>query len=132
MLSLRKVVSIHVPQTVMKLHAAKYSDKLSEAIDDGLGVLGQLPRLTIYEELEIGYNMPKTDIPQRFDEFSAILQDTLGPSAETILNFIVERFYDEIKIETRRHTDTIQSTFSIEPSPVKERCSIQSSFPKQH
>jgi hypothetical protein len=78
---------------------------LLEAIDEGLGVLGQLPRHAIYKGLETGFNMQKADIPTRFAEFSKILGDTMGPSAEPILEFIIDRFYTELGVDSKQYAD---------------------------
>jgi hypothetical protein len=88
-----------------KLELAKYSGMLSEAIDEGLGALGQLPMRVIYEKLETGFNMRKIDIPSRFDEFSRILRDAMGPSAEPILEFIIDRFYNELGVDSKQYAD---------------------------
>lgn len=88
-----------------KLDHARYSGILSEAIDEGLGVLGQLPMRAIYDGLETGFNMHKADIPMRFAEFSRILSDTMGPSAEPILEFIIDRFYNELGVDSKQYAD---------------------------
>jgi len=78
---------------------ANYSGMLADAIDEGLGVLGIGSKLTVYDGLEEVFNMHKIDIPARFGEFSTILRSTLGPSADPILEFIMDRFCRKLGVE---------------------------------
>ena len=70
----------------------RYSGLLSDAVDEGLGKLGQLPKKAIYEALETDFSMRRKDIPTRFTEFSSILLGNMGPSARPVLEYIVDRF----------------------------------------
>jgi hypothetical protein len=110
---------------VVELHAAKHSQLLSEAIDEGLAILGPLPKHAIYEELEVDFNMRKVDIPTRFYEFSSILCDTLGPSGESILDFIIERFYEGLGNEPKRSIDLGENRSRLALGRSEEKLSIQ-------
>lgn len=78
----------------------RYSGLLSDAVDDGLSKLGQLPKKAIYEALETDFSMRKKDIPTRFTEFSSILLGSIGPSARPLLEYIVDRFSTGLRTES--------------------------------
>jgi len=87
------------------MDAVRYSGMLSDAIDEGLSVLGEMPMQAIYGALENDFDMQKADIPARFAEFSRILRDSMGSAAEPILKFIIDRFYHELQVEPNHTTD---------------------------
>ena len=76
----------------------RYSGLLSNAIDEGLSALGELPKDAIYQTLRTDFSMRKTDIPMRFVEFSSILKENIGLGAKPLLEFIVNRFSDGLRI----------------------------------
>jgi hypothetical protein len=82
---------------------------LSDAIDEGLDILGNSPKEAIYEALETDFSMRKADIPTRLIEFCDILRETLGRSAEPLLEFIVNQFYHELRVESIPLRDLDQS-----------------------
>jgi hypothetical protein len=71
----------------------------TDAVDEGLSVLGQSPKEAIYGFLESNYGMERNEIPHRFREFSSILIGTVGPSTGHVLEFIIERFYSKLNLE---------------------------------
>ena len=77
----------------------KRLELFTDAVDEGLNVLGQSPKEAIYGFLERDYGMERSEIPQRFREFSSILIDTVGPSTGHVLEFIIERFYSKLNLE---------------------------------
>ena len=76
-----------------------YESFLCEAVDDGLNVLGRSSRDIIYNLLESDYGIAKDDIPREFAGFSEVFRKTIGPGAETILDFIVRRFYSKLQVD---------------------------------
>ena len=86
-----------------------YSGLLSDAVDEGLSKLGQLPKEAIYEALETDFSMPKKDIPTRFTEFSSILLGNIGPSARPLLEYIVDRFSTGLPAESLSSIDLDES-----------------------
>jgi hypothetical protein len=87
----------------------RYSGLLSDAVDDGLSKLGQLPKKAIYEALETDFSMRKKDIPTRFTEFSSILLGNIGPSARPVLEYIVDRFSTGLPTESLSSIDLDES-----------------------
>lgn len=92
----------------------RYSGLLSDAVDEGLGALGKLSKNAIYEALRTNFSMEKEDIPSRFTEFSSILRDNIGPSAEPLLGFIIDRFCSEIRIESMPSIDLDESISRVD------------------
>jgi hypothetical protein len=86
-----------------------YSGLLSDAVDEGLSRLGQLPKKAIYEALETEFSMPKNDIPTRFMEFSTILLGSIGPAATPLLEYIVDRFSIGLPTESLSSIDLDES-----------------------
>jgi hypothetical protein len=87
----------------------RYSGLLSDAIDEGLSVLGRSPKEAIYEALKTDFSMRKTDIPRRFAEFSSILKENIGPGATPLLEFIINRFSHGLRIESLSSIDLDES-----------------------
>jgi len=86
-----------------------YSGLLSDAVDEGLNKLGQLPKRAIYEALETDFSMQKKDIPTRFTEFSSILLGNIGPSARPLLEYIVDRFSTGLPTQSLTSIDLDES-----------------------
>jgi hypothetical protein len=78
---------------------------LVQAVDEGLGWLGEGPKNTIYELLETNYQMPKQEIPTRFVEFAKLLREQMGPAVDPLLEFVIEGFYLKLNIEPPKWTD---------------------------
>jgi hypothetical protein len=91
------------------VRSAKYSALIADAVDEGLGKLGQSPKDAIYEALETDFSMPRKDIPTRFAEFSSILLVNIGPSARPLLEYIVDRFSRGIHDESLSCIDLPES-----------------------
>jgi hypothetical protein len=96
---------------------------LSEAVDEGLGVLGRLSMVTIYDGLEEVFNLRKVDIPTRFCEFSKILREMLGTNAEPILKFIMDRFYSGLGVEPE-HTANLDESITRVCTMLSTRRSV--------
>ena len=86
-----------------------YTGLLSDAVDEGLSKLGQLPKRAIYEALETDFSMPKKDIPTRFTEFSSILLGNIGPAAKPLLEYIIDRFSTGLHAESLSSIDLDES-----------------------
>ena len=84
---------------------ADYDEVFTDSVEQALSLLGQAPKEIIYVMLENDYGIAKSDIPQRFGEFSDVLKRILGPGADIILKSIIERFYVKLQIEVPELTD---------------------------
>ena len=87
----------------------RYSGLLSNAVDEGLSKLGELPKRAVYEALETDFSMPKKVIPTRFTEFSSILLGNIGPTARPLLEYIVDRFSTGLPKESLSSIDLDES-----------------------
>jgi len=77
----------------------------------------------IYNELEVGFHIPKSEIPMRFSEFSTILNNTLGPTGSSIVDFIVDRFYERLGEKSTLNIDIVENT--VEPAQTEEKINIR-------
>lgn len=77
----------------------RYAGLFADAVDEGLGVLGEIPKRTIYEFLQTEYSMKRDDIPARFTEFSRVLRDNMGLASDQVLAYIVDGFYMKLQME---------------------------------
>ena len=91
------------------MESLMYTELLSDAVDEGLSKLGQLPKSAVYEALETDFSMPKKDIPTRFTEFSSILLGSIGPAARPLLEYIVDRFSTGLPPESLSSIDLDES-----------------------
>jgi hypothetical protein len=87
---------------------------LVQAVDEGLGWLGEGPRDTIYELLEANYQMPKQEIPTRFVEFAKLLREKMGPAVDPLLEFVIEGFYLKLQLEPPKWTHLNEGIQAIE------------------
>jgi hypothetical protein len=92
-----------------KVRFVRYSALLSDAVDEGLSKLGQLPKDAIYEALKTDFSMRRKDIPMRFSEFSNILLENIGPVAKPVLEYIVDRFSYGLRTESLSYIDLGES-----------------------
>lgn len=91
------------------MRTARYSALITDAVDEGLSMLGRLPKKAIYEALENDFSMQRKDIPMRFAEFSSILIDNIGPGTKPVLEHIVDRFSSGIHDKALPYIDLDES-----------------------
>ena len=61
-----------------------FENLLLEAVDQGLSVLGESSKLSIYFHLEKSYGVKRQDIPQKTDAFVSAVEKLFGPGAKFI------------------------------------------------
>jgi len=103
-----------LPPDARSAMIVRYSGLLSDAIDEGLTALGELPKDVIYETLRTDFSMRKSDIPMRFVEFSSILKENIGLGARPLLEFIINRFSDGLRIGSLSCIDLDESIKRVE------------------
>ena len=54
---------------------------LLQAIDEGLGFLGEQTKQAVYLHLENNYSLSKEDIPYRIEDFTAAIENTFQKGA---------------------------------------------------
>jgi hypothetical protein len=67
-----------------KTAAEKFYDLLIESINETLTLLGEPVKNEFYQQLDIKFNMEKTDIPQTLEDFSHILHKVFGLGASRL------------------------------------------------
>ena len=92
----------------------EYAELFIDAVDEGLGVLGQAPRRMIYELLENDYEILREDLSEKFLEFSGILKKAFGPSADSIIQYIINRFYVKLRLEPPAWVDLDEAVETVE------------------
>ena len=65
-------------QLLEKRYAGKFEETLSDTIDEALTSLGESPRRLIYFHLGQDFVIPRQEVPKRVDDFSDVLERTLG------------------------------------------------------
>lgn len=70
---------------------------LLESIEEGLGILGESVKQTVYYYMERNNSLRKRDIPLKLDEFSLALRTIFGSvGARFIENQILRNLYSKI------------------------------------
>jgi hypothetical protein len=59
----------------------QFDNFLFQAIDEGLSSLGEPVKNSLYQHLEVDFNMPKNEIPQNIASFSGIIHKIFGLGA---------------------------------------------------
>ncbi len=62
----------------------KFDNLLIESIDETLTLLGEPVKNEFYQQLNVKFNIEKTDIPQRLEDFSHILHKVFGLGASRL------------------------------------------------
>ena len=90
------------------------SGRFIDAIDEGLSVLGQAPKSIIYRMLESDYGILRNDLPWRFEEFVNILKIVFGPGANSILQYIIDRFYVRLQLDPPDWTSLDEAVATVQ------------------
>ncbi len=62
----------------------EFEELLLDALDQGLSVLGESSKRSIYFHLEKSYGIKRKDIPQKTEEFASAVEKIFGPGAKYI------------------------------------------------
>jgi len=71
-------------------------DAMSQAIDDGLMVLGETVRRTIYQCLERKHQLKREEIPEKLPTFHEALERMTGAGAKVIERQIARNLYSRL------------------------------------
>ena len=69
---------------------------LLEAVDEGLSVLGQAGKTSIYINLEGLFNIRKTEIPNKIEDFSNALHRIFGLGAPQMEILIMKKLQEKV------------------------------------
>jgi hypothetical protein len=92
----------------------EYAGMFVDAVDEGLSVLGPAPKKIIYGLLKSDYGITKEDLPEKFGEFSGILKEAFGPGADSILHYIINRFYVKLRLDPPSWTNLNEAVETVQ------------------
>jgi hypothetical protein len=78
---------------------SEFDRLLLEAVDEGLGVLGESPRHAIYFWLEKNHGIGRDEIPQKLDAFTSSLEKMFSFGAFYIQRQILEKLHSKLNLK---------------------------------
>ena len=75
---------------------AEFKQKLLEAVDYGLNVLGDVVRQAIYERIQKDHDLVRAEIPEQLEPFHKALESILAASARTVEKLIAKNLYQKL------------------------------------
>jgi hypothetical protein len=84
-----------------------FSQVLLDCVDEGLSVLGNEPRLAVYQYLATIHSLDREQIPDRIDEFATGLKKALGGASRVIERLVLKKLFQRIG-STFRETEDLE------------------------
>ena len=84
----------------------QWAQLLLEVVDEGLLILGESARKSIYFHLQSTYSLAREDIPNKPDVFAEGLRKIFGAGAKVIEESIVKILYSKLEIEYEERKNT--------------------------
>lgn len=85
---------------VPDITAKSLDDLLLQCVDEVLAdLLGRRTREAVYDCLERDYSLARNDIPNDFNKFFGLLEETFGKGSSTIGKSIIKRLYKKLEWE---------------------------------
>jgi len=75
----------------------KFAAVLLEAIDEAFASLGESVKESIYFHLEHNFMIARQDIPEKFDDFSVLIERIFGSGARNLELLIMQNLYEKIR-----------------------------------
>ncbi len=69
---------------------------LLEAVDEGLSLLGDLPKQALYAHLERAFSLKRQDLPYRIEEFAKAIEEIFGQGAKLLEIEIMKELYKRV------------------------------------
>jgi hypothetical protein len=82
-----------------------FSQVLLDCVDEGLSVLGNEPRLAVYQYLATIHSLDREQIPDQIDEFATGLKKALGGASRVIERLILKKLFQKIGSTFRETED---------------------------
>jgi hypothetical protein len=73
-----------------------------EAVDEGLSMLGDSAKQSIYFHIEKMYGIRRNDIPSKTEEFAEALQHIFGLGSKVILIEIMKKLHEKQRLRSQR------------------------------
>lgn len=110
----------------------KFEEALLEAIDEGLALLGESPKETLYYHLAQTFNINKRDIPFKIEEFTEAIERIFGSGAKIIEIQIMKCLFKKLDPKLKYYPKQIDLTFPEYIAAIKpEKNGNKSSKEKQ-
>jgi hypothetical protein len=77
------------------LDEKKFDRIFLEAVDEALASLGESARQSIYFHLDRKFNVPREDIPRRYEDFARGLEKIFGVGSRFIEILIMKKLHDK-------------------------------------
>jgi len=90
----------------MSARTLVFSQLLLEAIDDSLSILGDEPKMALYQYLATMHSLQREQIPDRLEEFSAGLKRALGGASSVIQRIILRKLFQKLGSTFRESQDS--------------------------
>jgi hypothetical protein len=97
----------------------KFEEALLEAIDEGLTLLGESPKETLYYHLAQTFNINKRDIPSKIEEFTEAIERIFGNGAKIIEIQIMKCLFEKLDHKLKYYPKQIDLTFPEYIAAVK-------------
>jgi hypothetical protein len=97
----------------------KFEEILLEAIDEGLSLLGESSKQTIYFHLEKTFKMNRHDIPYRIEEFTDAIEKLFGAGAKIIEIQIMKCLFKKVGYNFKHYPKQKSLTFKDYITAVK-------------
>lgn len=82
------------------LSKPEFENLLLEAVDQGLSVLGESSKLSIYFHLEKSYGIKRQDIPQKPEAFVSAVEKIFGPGAKFVETLVSKGLCEKAGLNT--------------------------------
>lgn len=83
----------------------RFKHALLEAVDEGLGVLGQNVKATIYFEVEKRGSLCREEIPEKLQAFTRALREIFGVGGPVIERLIAKRLLHNLELAYNERRD---------------------------
>ena len=100
---------------------AELDETLLQAVDDGLLVLGEGPRMAIYGYIESSYQVRRENNPDKLLTFHRALQDLLGSGAKMMERLIARDLYSRLGLDFIEHNGWTLIDFMHHAKKFKRR-----------
>ena len=77
-------------------HSHDFNGLLLDAVDEGLGWLGNSAKKTIYRHLETCYNIKRKDIPSKVEVFTEAIEEVFGGAAALLEIQIMKKLHEKV------------------------------------
>lgn len=98
----------------------EFEEVLLEAIDEGLSLLGESSKQVVYFHLEKTFNMKRTEIPHRIEEFTDSMEKLLGTGAKILEIHIMKCIFKRVDCDFKHYPKQKNWTFKEYVASLEE------------